>query len=105
MSDSLPQVVQAGRIVVVNVPPDGPLLAPAVAVEGQAGVEGDGVLHLVPAPGPQPHQVMDCDAWEVEYQYQAVINLRMSATPAMMVRPPRARPVCLGYWSVDTRGM
>ena len=45
----------------MNVPPDGPLLAPAVAVEGEAGVEGDGVLYLVLAPGPQPHQVMDWD--------------------------------------------
>ena len=54
----------------MNVPPEGPLLAPAVAVEGEAGVEGDGVLHLVPAPGPQPHQVMDCDVGEVDYQYQ-----------------------------------
>ena len=52
----------------MNVPPEGPLLAPAVAVEGEAGVEGDGVLHLVLAPGPQPHQVMDCDVGEVEYK-------------------------------------
>ena len=68
MYDSLSQVVQTGRVVVMNVPPEGPLLAPAVAVEGEAGVEGDGVLHLVPAPGPQPHQVMDCDVGEVDYR-------------------------------------
>ena len=49
----------------MNVPPDGPLLAPAVAVEGETGADGDGVLHLVPAPGPQPHQVVDCDVGNV----------------------------------------